>query len=411
VKRIAIVVQRCHPSVVGGSESLAWQYATTLKQNYDVEILTTTALDIATWQNILPEGRDDRDGVKIRRFAVTIGRTPYWHQLHVRLADDFAKLSPDESGELKHLPWPIPLQEEFIARQGPFSEPLIDFLRQEWNRYASIIFMTYLYPTTYFGSLRVPRGRFLLAPTLHFEAPAFLSVYKYAAERARSIIWLTEGERRLGERLWGSLPGRVVPIAISTDLHEGATRPQPYVLYSGRIDINKNCAELFDYFLKFKREHPSGLRLLLIGKQQMAIPRDADIEFLGFVSEEEKFRLMAGATALIMPSKRESLSIVTLEALSQRTPVLADAGSEVTADHLTESRAGFLYHDHETFAAALNKLLADAPSSLEMGARGRKYVTANYAAGQMRERLLEMIQDSIDNSDSLPACSESQGEV
>jgi len=27
MKKIAIIVQRCHESVVGGSEALAWQYA------------------------------------------------------------------------------------------------------------------------------------------------------------------------------------------------------------------------------------------------------------------------------------------------------------------------------------------------------------------------------------------------
>ena len=45
MKQIAIVVQRCHESIVGGSESLAWQYAGLLADSYDVEVLTTTAVD------------------------------------------------------------------------------------------------------------------------------------------------------------------------------------------------------------------------------------------------------------------------------------------------------------------------------------------------------------------------------
>jgi hypothetical protein len=42
MKRIGIVVQRRHESVVGGAVALAWQYANLLKDDYEVDILTTT---------------------------------------------------------------------------------------------------------------------------------------------------------------------------------------------------------------------------------------------------------------------------------------------------------------------------------------------------------------------------------
>ena len=70
MRRVAIVVQRCHEALVGGAESLAWQYATLLADSYDVEVLTTTASDYVTWANDLPEGEELRDGVTIRRFPV-----------------------------------------------------------------------------------------------------------------------------------------------------------------------------------------------------------------------------------------------------------------------------------------------------------------------------------------------------
>ena len=56
MNKIAIIVQRCHESVVGGSEAHAWQYATLLKNDFHVDVLTTTAVDAATWSNVLPEG-------------------------------------------------------------------------------------------------------------------------------------------------------------------------------------------------------------------------------------------------------------------------------------------------------------------------------------------------------------------
>ena len=63
MNKVAIVVQRCHESIVGGSESLAWHYATLLKDVYQVDILTTTAIDIQDWANALPAGVEMREGV------------------------------------------------------------------------------------------------------------------------------------------------------------------------------------------------------------------------------------------------------------------------------------------------------------------------------------------------------------
>lgn len=401
MKRVAIVVQRCHESVVGGSESLAWQYANLLSEGYEVDVLTTTALDITTWANDLPEGVERRaGGVSIHRFAVTTGRDSYWYNLHARLQKDFDSYLParsDKVEEERRLPWSISLQEEFIRRQGPHSEPLMKFLRERWIDYQAIIFVTYLYPTTYFGLLQVPRGHGLIVPTLHDEQPAYLSAYRYMVRRARKLIWLTEAERRLGRKLWGELQGSVVSMSIEAGLREPARSDYPYLLYCGRIDPNKGCSELFDYFLRFKKEFPSRLRLILTGQKTMPLPADADIEFRGFVGAEEKFQLMAGATIFMMPSRNESFSIVTLEAMGQRTPVLASEACEVLVDHVTQSRAGRAYNDYESFSRALNEMLSNDATLAEMGRAGREYIISRYEHEQVRKALIEAVESRTES--------------
>src|ERR1700752_136079 len=94
MKKVAIVVQRSHETVVGGSESLAWHYATLLKYDYHVDLLTTTAVDISDWANGLPEGSEARDGINVVRFPVTVGRNVYWAQLHQRLSGGFDPFTP-----------------------------------------------------------------------------------------------------------------------------------------------------------------------------------------------------------------------------------------------------------------------------------------------------------------------------
>jgi len=197
----------------------------------------------------------------------------------------------------------------------------------------------------------------------------------------------------VGQKLWGELPGRVVAMAIETQMREPAWSPVPYLLYSGRVDPNKGCVQLFDYFLTYKKTVGAPLRLLITGKDDIPIPRHDDIHFLGFVSEEEKFRLMSGAMLFVNPSPNESFSIVTLEAMAQNTPVLVNNASTVLADHIKDSGAGRVYSDYETFAHALTELMSNESLLTNMGQLGRDYVLSRYQPEIVKKSLIAAIEE------------------
>ena len=117
MKRVAIVVQRCHESVVGGSEALAWQYARLLAQRHDVEVLTSTAIDYLTWESVLPAGCSEHAGIRIRRFPATIARGAYWTRLHQRLMQAAGAIRNTEGSQTD---WREALQDEFLRFQGPY---------------------------------------------------------------------------------------------------------------------------------------------------------------------------------------------------------------------------------------------------------------------------------------------------
>jgi glycosyltransferase involved in cell wall biosynthesis len=395
VNRLGIVIQRWHESIVGGAESLAWQWATLLKNKFSVDLLTTVALDAATWENALTPGETNQEGITIRRFHVDRQRTPYWHDLHRLLLTRFKNQSSDSASLLsaeRSIGWSLALQEEFIYKQGPYSKGFIRFLSDHAQEYHSVIFFTYLFPTTYYGIRLVPRERCLLVPTLHDEAPAYLSAYRYMARRAGKLLWNTVAEKRLGTRLWGELPGEVVGVGIQVEESIPHRPGYPYLLYCGRIDPFKGIPQLLEFFRRFKKEYPSDLRLVLTGKDEMALPQDPDIEFLGFVSEEEKFRLMAGAALFVMPSPHESLSIVTLEAMAQRTPVLVNSQSEVLADHILQSEGGFSYHDYQSFSKGVLRSIAPDAGYLTMGEKARSYVVDHYGTDRIKKILTGIIE-------------------
>jgi len=384
VTRVAIVVPRCHESLVGGAEALAWQYATLLAADHEVEVLSSSAQDYVSWANDLPVGSERRDGVTIRRFHVARGRSPYFHDLHRRLLAHFDATR----GSQVRVRWPEALQEEFICAQGPTCPDLVEHLARHGEDYAAVLFLTYLYSTTLDGARALGHRRWAIVPTLHDEPAGHFSVFAHLGRCAPRLLWNTPAERRLGARLWGVERGNIVAMTVATAPVEPAREPAPYLLYCGRIDSHKGCAMLIEAFAAYRRAHGGDLQLVLTGTDKLGLQATPGVRYLGFVDEARKFALMAGATAFVHPSAYESLSIVVLEAMAQGTPVIVNGACEVLADHVKDSGSGWLFHDQVELHAAIDAVRAlDADARGEQARRARAYVLEHYARDSVRARL------------------------
>lgn len=393
MKRLAIVVQRCHAQIAGGSEALAWHYAQLLRGQFQIDILTSCALDYRSWDNALPEGEEQREGVTIRRFASAWPRGSWFNELHRRLLHDHAR--EVERGGAAALAWRAPLAEQFIRAQGPWCPGLIEHLHARHHDYAAVLFCTYLYPTTYFGLECVPAAKRVLIPTLHDEPPAYLPVYAQAARQAR-LLWLTEAERRLGAHLWNVQHGEVIGMAVDTTPATAAAHERPYLLYCGRIDESKGCRELLDAFRQLRRQRLEPVDLVLTGADHLRLREGDGVRYLGFVAEAHKQALMAGARAFVMPSRWESFSIVTLEALAQGTPVIVNGDCDVLADHVDHSRAGWRFTDLPTLVRSMNQAL-DLPAGerAELANNARDYIATRYGRETIAAKLRACVEAAM----------------
>lgn len=399
MKRIALVVQRCHESIVGGSEALAWQYAQLLSSTYEVEMLSSCASDYTSWHNDLPAGSAMRDGIIVRRFPTAFERGSYFTELHRRLLTQFSKTASYTGGE--RIQWRRALQEEFIKFQGPYCPELVDHLRLNHPNYQAVLFFTYLYPTAYFGAEVVPGNKRIFIPTLHDEPTAYLSAFRDRAEEFADIIWLTTAESRVAARLWNIHHGKVVGMAVEMIVPPVSQRERtPYFLYCGRIDENKGSKQLLSAFLQLKKRIKSPLQLLLTGSKHMDLPKNAYVDFLGFVDERQKARLMADALAFVLPSEFESFSIVTLEAMAQGTPVIVNKQCDVLREHIEKSKGGYYYQEESGLVDAMERICQLSPEERDsMGQAGWRYVKKNYQEEKIRQRLVETVQNVIAKSE------------
>ena len=372
--KLAFVVQRYGREILGGSETLARQLAERLSRSYEIEVLTTTAHDYITWKNEYEVGEEKFRGVKIHRFPVEGERD----------LEEFNKFSEEiykgKSTREQEIEW--------LERQGPVVPELVEYLQKEHERFDLIIFFTYLYYPTFYG-LKVAPEKSLLLPTAHDEPPLRLGIFKEMFQLPSAFLFNTEAEELLVLERFPVHKKMRETIGMGMELLD---TPDPsgfrkkhnvsekYLLYAGRIDAGKGMDELFRYFTFYKEEHPSSgnLQLLLIGKLGMEMPKDESIKYIGFVNEAEKLGAMAGAVAVVQSSRMESFSIVTLEAFSVGSPVLANGGSKVLVDHCRKSNAGFYYRDYEEFEELLHLLLDDKSLRRDLGKNGKSYVKKTY---------------------------------
>lgn len=114
------------------------------------------------------------------------------------------------------------------------------------------------------------------------------------------------------------------------------------------------------------------------------------VEFIGFVNGEEKFRRLAELSALFVPSDVENFGQVVPEALLAGTPVMASLGTPWSI--LDECDCGW-WRDNspESIAKVIDEVVRRSPEELfEMGMRGRGIVLEKYPAAKVAARMRQL---------------------
>lgn len=389
MKKIAFVVQRYGKEVNGGAETLCRELAEHLSAvDLHIDVLTTCAVDYYSWKNEYKKGEEHLNGVKVRRFKSDKERD----------MRQFNELSGRAFADKEN----TTLGEQWMKAQGPYSSDLFKYIEEHQNDYDAFVFFTYLYATTYFGTKRVhDKKKIILVPTAHDETPIYLSVFDEVFSRAGGFIFNTKEEEEFSQKRFhiSHTPSIIAGMGVTfpegfspyAESFKTAYHLSDYVIYAGRIDEPKGCKDMFRMWAEYKLAYPSDLKLVLMGKAEIDIPKRDDILSLGFISEEEKYNGIAGAKCMLIPSAFESFSIVLLESFLCNVPVLVNEKSEVLKGHCLRSNGGLWYGTDEEFAEGLQYILAHENIRKRLGENGNAYVKKEYAWPTVLERIKAFI--------------------
>ena len=382
--KIAVVVQRYGQAINGGAELHARYVAEHLAHHGEVEVLTTCATDYAPWRTELAPGVETISGIQIRRFTVKHERDPI---VFGRRSDRVFEQRHSLGDEL-----------DWLDAEGPTSPALIDYVAKHATDYDYCLFFSYRYYHAYYG-VRAAAGRAILVPTAERDATIGLSIFQPMFRAVRALMYNSPEERAMINTVSANqdVPGVVVGVGSDVPNSPQPNRFRqkhnvrgPFAIYVGRIDQNKGCKELFEFFQCYLADPAGKLSLVLIGNTLLEVPNQPRIRHLGFLDDTEKFDAMAAADVLIMPSYFESLSMVALEAWALGKPVLANGRCDVLKGQCLRSNAGLYYETLGEFSATLGAIEQNRWLAGALGRNGRQFYRDNYDWPVIERKYLDM---------------------
>jgi len=184
----------------------------------------------------------------------------------------------------------------------------------------------------------------------------------------------------------------------------GIPSDAPVALFVGRLTCDKGIAELVEAFLQLENRIPN-LRLLLVGSFEDGDPLPEDIHkrlethdrviLAGPVNDTAPYYAMADV--LVLPSHREGLPTVVLEAHAAGKPVIGAAATGIV-DLVVDGETGLLFPvgDVSSLADAIARLTEDKALARKLADAGRDHVNRKFRQeliwAALRREYLKVLQ-------------------
>jgi glycosyltransferase involved in cell wall biosynthesis len=395
--KLTFVTPRYGTEVIGGAETGARMLAERLgrRSGWEVEVLTSCALDHLTWENVEPPGTSTLNGVTVHRFPTASRRLLEYFELDGRL-----RVSPTSASLEEGRRW--------IALNGPLCPELVDAVAGTGSDVVACY--PYLFATTV-EAIAVSPAPTVLHPAAHDEPALYLRAFYRSFRDVDGFAYHTRAERDLMEHVFrvGARPQSVLGLGVDEAAGTGRSGhdvlglgDRPYLCYLGRVDEHKGCLMLADYFAAYKERHPGDLALAFVGPVSDVAPRHPDIAVTGTVSEADKWDILADACAMVTPSAYESFSLVLLEAWTVDVPVLVNAACAATMEHVRRSGGGLRFDSFRSFEAAVDRLTGDEELRARLAGAGHDYTSRYYRWPAIIDRYTAFLGEIVERGHRVP---------
>ncbi|MEY9893157.1 glycosyltransferase involved in cell wall biosynthesis [Catenulispora sp. MAP12-49] len=348
-RRRIVQVTPNYPPLLGGLERVVQILATRLAARHDVSVVTTD-----NRAGGAPRRAVEAGGVKVLRHrSLTVAHT----SLAPGMFGSLLRIRPGTVIHLHCATAVVPEQVWLSARMRGLKYIL--HFHMEVDASGPLGRLLPYYKTHLFG--RVVRGA--AGVIVLTESQRDFLAERYGVDRTKVYV-VPNGVAE--EFFLPPRPPRAEPAA-------GSESDPLRLLFVGRLDIQKNVARLLDAMAQV--DEPVRLRLVGDGDLRQDLLTQAArlglgdrVEFVGRKHGDDLLKEYADAELFVLPSDREGMALVVLEAMAAGLPVLATA---VPGNIETVEGAGVLAEpDPQALAAAIDTLARDRSALAAAAAAG-----------------------------------------
>lgn len=168
---------------------------------------------------------------------------------------------------------------------------------------------------------------------------------------------------------------------------------KPTVCFLARWDAQKRV----EMFLSLAKDFPD-VHFITMGKRgggradeqiRQKYSHLPNLEMVGFVSEEEKSKILERSWALVNTSIRECLPVSFIEALVHETPIV----SGENPDFIVSDYGVHTGHEYGDYVEGLEKLLSS--DWRQLGKKGRRFVKATFEHNLVIQKHIEVYRDVL----------------
>lgn len=221
--------------------------------------------------------------------------------------------------------------------------------------------------------------------------------------RKKKFVTISESTRM--EMLAHGFTDTVEIVYPGTETHEIALYAKseiPTILYLGRLKAYKSVDVLIRAYEKFREKYVSNSRLIIAGSGEEEVflkelvnnlGLNDSVQFLGFVDEIHKVKLMSEAWVFVNPSMMEGWGLTVIDANACGTVVVASdvPGLRESVKHL-ETGILFRYGDEKMLSDVMHNLVISKEDRLQYEINARSWAE-KFNWNVMADKFLKILEN------------------
>ena len=208
------------------------------------------------------------------------------------------------------------------------------------------------------------------------------------------------------QKIGTTKPIHVISNCIQDEEVINVSQKEKQFVYLGRLVFYKNVEVILKSFKIVIKQFPDA-KLIIAGDgphkkslQQLTNKLDIkdNITFIGYVTSEQKRKILSESNALLFPSLIEGFGLVMLEAFQQNRPVIT-SNIPPMSDIIQNGKTGLVVdpHDENKWADSIIELIKNPEMADKMGKQGNQTLQAKYNQKIFYEKVIKMYNTILSN--------------